>query len=419
MNQLPEAFLTRMRRQLEAEFEAYMTAMAQPPRRGGRVNGLKLSPEALFAMRPEFVPVGNEQFLLPERTAPGKDPLHCAGAYYIQELSAQMPASLLDVEPGMAVLDLCAAPGGKSAQLGQALQGQGLLVSNEIVPGRAQILCGNLERMGIENALITSMEPEALCSSTGPVFDRVLVDAPCAGEGMFRKDPQAAAEWSPEHVRSCARRQRSILMSAQKTLKPGGMLVYSTCSFSPEENEETMEWFLSACPDFTLEQCRTLYPHNSLGEGQFAALLRRQGPLLPTLWRQEKSDSCPLYEAFAKDFLKPMHGPLRLLPDGRLLRLPPLPFALTGMRILRAGLLLGEIQRGRFIPAHALALAAERPFRHSPELSLEEALRYLHGETLPADITGWCAPSYEGLPLGLAKGAGGILKNHLPKGLRM
>lgn len=419
MNQLPEAFLTRMRRQLGAEFEAYMAAMAQPPRRGGRVNGLKLSPEALFAIRPEFVPVGNEQFLLPEGTAPGKDPLHCAGAYYIQELSAQMPASLLDVEPGMAVLDLCAAPGGKSAQLGQALQGQGLLVSNEIVPGRAQILCGNLERMGIENALITSMEPEALCSSTGPVFDRVLADAPCAGEGMFRKDPQAAAEWSPEHVRSCARRQRRILMSAQKTLKPGGMLVYSTCSFSPEENEETVEWFLSACPDFTLEQCRTLYPHNSLGEGQFAALLRRQGPLLPTLWRQEKSDSCPLYEAFAKDFLKPMHGPLRLLPDGRLLRLPPLPFALTGMRILRAGLLLGEIQRGRFIPAHALALAAERPFRHSPELSLEEALRYLHGETLPADITGWCAPSYEGLPLGLAKGAGGILKNHLPKGLRM
>ena len=289
MNQLPEAFLTRMRRQLGAEFEAYMAAMAQPPRRGGRVNGLKLSPEALFAIRPEFVPVGNEQFLLPEGTAPGKDPLHCAGAYYIQELSAQMPVSLLDVEPGMAVLDLCAAPGGKSAQLGQALQGQGLLVSNEIVPGRAQILCGNLERMGIENALITSMEPEALCSSTGPVFDRVLVDAPCAGEGMFRKDPQAAAEWSPEHVRSCARRQRSILMSAQKALKPGGMLVYSTCSFSPEENEETMEWFLSACPDFTLEQCRTLYPHNSLGEGQFAALLRRQGPLLPTLWRQEKS----------------------------------------------------------------------------------------------------------------------------------
>ena len=175
MNQLPEAFLTRMRRQLEAEFEAYMTAMAQPPRRGGRVNGLKLSPEALFAIRPEFVPVGNEQFLLPEGTAPGKDPLHCAGAYYIQELSAQMPASLLDVEPGMAVLDLCAAPGGKSAQLGQALQGQGLLVSNEIVPGRTQILCGNLERMGIENALITSMEPEALCSSTGPVFDRVLL----------------------------------------------------------------------------------------------------------------------------------------------------------------------------------------------------------------------------------------------------
>ena len=171
----------------------------------------------------------------------------------------------------------------------------------------AQILCGNLERMGIENALITSMEPEALCSSTGPVFDRVLVDAPCAGEGMFRKDPQAAAEWSPEHVRSCARRQRSILMSAQKTLKPGGMLVYSTCSFSPEENEETVEWFLSACPDFTLEQCRTLYPHNSLGEGQFAALLRRQGPLLPTLWRHMQVSKC----FFQRQFRAMAKGPLR------------------------------------------------------------------------------------------------------------
>lgn len=418
---LPEAYINRMKKQLGSTFAAYMSAMEEPPRRGGRVNGLKISPKDFFALHPDFVPVGEESFLLPENFAPGKDPFHAAGLYYVQELSAQMPAPLLDVQPGMVVLDLCAAPGGKSAQLLQALQDRGLLVSNEIVPKRAQILCGNLERMGGSHMLITSMEPESLCTHTGAVFDRILVDAPCAGEGMFRKEPEAVAAWSEERVKSCATRQRSILASVQKALKPGGKLVYSTCSFSPEENEETVDWFLSEFPDFSLVSMHHMYPHDSLGEGQFAAVLEKKGELLPTVFPPEKSAQSPVYTAFEKEFLCPFQGEgiLSLLPDGRVLRLPPLPFPLKGLKVVRCGLLLGEVQKGRFTPAHALALAACRPMKHMPPLTEEEAKKYLHGETLPTGMAGWCAPALQGYPLGLAKGAGGILKNHLPKGLRL
>lgn len=419
MSVLPEAYVKRMQTQLGADFSAYMEAMDKPPRRGGRVNGLKIAPEDFFALRPEFVPVGKESFLLPEGFAPGKDPLHAAGLYYVQELSAQMPAPLLDVKPGMAVLDLCAAPGGKSAQLLQGLNDRGLLVSNEIVPRRAQVLCGNLERMGGTHTLVTSMDPESLCKHTGAVFDRILVDAPCAGEGMFRKEPEAVAAWSEEHVKSCAARQRSILLSARKALKPGGKLVYSTCSFSPEENEETVAWFLSRCPEFSLVSVHHLYPHNSLGEGQFAALLEKDGEAVHTGFSAEKSTPCPLYEEFAKAYLCKLEGSITQLPDGRVLLLPPLPFPLKGLKVIRCGLLLGEIQRGRFTPAHGLALAACRPFVTMPELTEAEADKYLHGETLPTSISGWCAPALYGHPLGLGKGAGGILKNHLPKGLRI
>ena len=224
---LPQAYLGRMKLQLGEDFPAYLAAMDQPEKRAARTNGLKLTQSALAALRPDFVPTGGEGFLLPPGFAPGKDPLHAAGAYYVQELSAQMPAGLFELTPGMAVLDLCAAPGGKSAQLAARVP-DGVLFANEIVPGRANVLMGNLERMGAKNAVVTSMDPEKLVKITGPVFDAVLVDAPCAGEGMFRKDPEAVLAWSPEHVAACAKRQRAILSSAQAALKPGGQLVYST-----------------------------------------------------------------------------------------------------------------------------------------------------------------------------------------------
>ena len=415
---LPEAYLNRMKDQLGADFDAYLRAMEEPEKRAARANGLKLTPEALGRLRLDFVPVGGEGFLLPEGFAPGKDPLHAAGAYYVQELSAQMPASLFELTPSMAVLDLCAAPGGKSAQLAAQVT-EGVLFSNEIVPGRANVLLGNLERMGVKNAVVTSMDPEKLVSLTGPVFDAVLVDAPCTGEGMFRKDPAAAREWSPEHVDACARRQRAILSSAQKALKPGGQLVYSTCSFSPAENEENVSWFLGRFPDFEWAEERRLYPHTSLGEGQYAAKLRRKGAVRETAYLSSKGDKAPLAETFLREETTGLSGPLRLLPDGRALLLPPLPCSLEGLRLLRAGLLLGDVVKGRFVPAHALAMATGLPLHRRTSVSESDALRFLRGETLSTDLSGWCAVTYQGLVLGLGKGSDGVLKNHLPKGLRI
>ena len=421
---LPQAYLERMKDQLGEAFPAYLAAMEEPAQRAARCNGLKLSPGALHALRPDFTPAGDEGFLLPEGSAPGKDPLHAAGAYYVQELSAQMPASLFDLTPGMAVLDLCAAPGGKCSQLAARVT-EGVLFANEIVPSRANVLLGNLERMGAKNAVVTAMDPEKLIARTGPVFDAVLVDAPCAGEGMFRKDPGAVAEWSKEHVLSCARRQRAILTSAQGAVKSGGQLVYSTCSFSPAENEENAAWFLREFPDFELVEERRLYPHTSLGEGQYAARFRRRGVAPETAFLPQKSDKALPAEAFLREettgLFEPvgLSGALRLLPDGRVLLTPPLPCPLDGLRLLRAGLLLGEALKGRFVPAHALAMASGLPLRQRTELCEADALRYLHGETLPAALSGWCAVTYRGLALGLGKGADGVLKNHLPKGLRM
>lgn len=414
---LPQAYLNRMKAQLGEDFDAYLAAMDEPEKRAARVNGLKLSPAELVKLRPDLIPAGGEGFLLPPGFAPGKDPLHAAGAYYVQELSAQMPAGLFELTPGMAVLDLCAAPGGKSGQLAARVP-QGVLFANEIVPNRANALLGNLERMGAKNAVVTSMDPDKLIKATGPVFDGVLVDAPCAGEGMFRKEPEAVRAWSPEHVDACSRRQRAILASAQGALKPGGQLVYSTCSFSPAENEENVRWFLKEYPDFELLEERRLYPHTSLGEGQYAARLRRKGAIPEGAFLPQRSDKAPLVQGFLEENTLGLSGPLRLLPDGRALLLPPLPCPLDGLRVLRAGLLLGEGVKGRFVPAHALAMAAGLPLRQRVELSEADALRYLHGETLPASLSGWCAVTCGGLALGLGKGADGVLKNHLPKGLR-
>ena len=415
---LPQAYLDRMKGQLGDAFDAYLFAMDQPEKRAAHTNGLKLNPAALGALRPDFTPAGGAGFLLPAGFAPGKDVLHCAGAYYVQELSAQVPADLFDLRPTMAVLDLCAAPGGKSAQLAARVP-QGVLFANEIVPNRATILLNNLERMGARNAVVTSVDPEKLIGATGPVFDAVLVDAPCAGEGMFRKEPEAVAAWSEEHVAACAKRQRAILATAQGALKPGGQLVYSTCSFSPAENGENVRWFLSEYPDFELESEQTLYPHACLGEGQYAAKLRRRGAAPDTGYLPQRSDGAPLAEGFLREETAGLGGPLRLLADGRALLLPPLPCDLAGLRVLRAGLLAGEIVKGRFVPAHALAMAAGVPLVRRTELSEADALRYLHGETLPTDLSGWCAVTHRGLALGLGKGAGGVLKNHLPKGLRL
>ena len=282
---LPNDYLARMREQLKTDFDAYCAAMDEPPKAALRVNTLKITPAefaSLCAVPLTPLSGASDGFSVPDGFRPGRDPLHAAGLYYMQEASAQAPARLLHIEPGMTVLDLCAAPGGKSTQLAARLNGTGVLVANEYVASRAQTLVGNLERMGVTNAIVTNADTETLCERLSQQFDAVLCDAPCAGEGMFRKDPRAVAEWSKEHVNACALRERGILHNAAKAVKPGGELVYSTCSFSPAEDGETVALFLQAHPDFSLTFEQTLYPHSSDGEGQYMAHFVRSGVRTPS-----------------------------------------------------------------------------------------------------------------------------------------
>lgn len=418
----PTAFLDRMQMQLGDDYGAFFAALCQPPKRSLRVNTIKTTvTDCMVEMAMPYVPNGvcQEGALTPDHFAAGKHPLHAAGLFYMQEASAQLPATLPTLPAAPVVLDLCAAPGGKSTQLAARMQG-GVLIANEIVARRAAVLTGNLERMGVTNAVVTNMEPHPLCLRLQDACDVVLVDAPCAGEGMFRKDDVAVSEWSPAHVTACAVRQRAILEDAAIAVKRGGQLVYATCSFSTQENEETVAAFLDAHPDFTCVSMQRLYPHTSLGEGQFAALLQRQGKRIPSAFHAAPSDRCAPWEAFAAE-TAPQTGQIRALPDGRVLLLPALPFSLDGLRIVRAGLLLGEQKDARFVPSHALAMAhAASPILHREPLDEAEAKRYLMGETLLRDAAkGFCAVTYLNHALGLAKAGDGMLKNHLPKGLRL
>lgn len=419
---LPKEYLDRMEQQLKSEFPAYLSAMEQPPQRALRVNTVKTDSAALsLALGGLGAPVEeiSDAYLVRDEAVNGKHPLHAAGLFYLQEASAQYPASLFTVHPEMTVLDLCAAPGGKTTQLAARMNNGGVLFSNEYVAQRANILVGNVERMGVGNTVVTNMEPKAITERLEGLCDAVLVDAPCAGEGMFRKDPDAVTQWSPMHVETCAQRQRGILADAARAVKGGGELVYSTCSFSEAENEQTVEWFLKKHPDFSLVKSRRLYPHNFPGEGQFAALLVRRGDRRPTAYLSERSDACPPYAAFSRE-LAPLGGTLRVLRDGRVLLLPPLPCSLSGLRVVRGGVLLGEVKGTRFEPSHALAmLGRTTPFLHTEPLTETEAVRYLMGEPIARTCPkGYLAVTLQGHALGLAKANDGWLKNHYPKGLR-
>lgn len=289
---LPPDFLWRMKEQLGDEFEDFYACYQGEPYRALRLNPLKgdraemlkrfCNREGSFAEDFHLTPVSWEEtgFYYEAKDSPGKSPYHDAGVYYIQEPSAMYPATRLDVdESGLKVLDLCAAPGGKSTQIAAKMNGQGILFSNEIHPVRARILSENIERMGIRNALVLNETPERLAERFPCYFDRILVDAPCSGEGMFQKNEIAVSEWSLENVELCARRQTEILKSASKMLAFGGRMVYSTCTFSKEENESVIEEFLGRHPEFALIEAKRLYPHRIKGEGHFAAVLEKRSEL--------------------------------------------------------------------------------------------------------------------------------------------
>ena len=417
-------YAQRMQELLGEEYAAYAACLREAPVRGIRVNTNKIAIEEFRAIAPfplEPVPWEASGFYIAEEK-PGRCPYHDAGLFYVQEPSAMCAAPLLRVRPGERVLDLCSAPGGKGTQLAQAMGGQGILVLNEKMPDRARILLQNVERMGVTNAVVTCADPAALASRFAGYFDKILVDAPCSGEGMLRKEEAAAAEWSEEKVRMCADRQAKILDSAARMLAPGGTLVYSTCTFSREEDEDNAARFCAEHPAFSQEEQVKLYPHRVRGEGHFAArFVREDGeparvrPAKPTADRR----AVAAWKDFAADFLLSCPEGEYLSFGDALCLVPAGLFALDGLKVLRPGLCLGTYRNGRFEPAHALALGIARTnFARVVDCSEEEIARYLRGEELSADGKGWCAVAYRGWPVGLGKLSAGRLKNHYPKGLR-
>ena len=427
---LPQAFLDRMKEQLGGEYQAFLDTLDRPRAVALRFNPLKGNAPALpFTGDP--VPWEPQGYYYDPTARPGLHPFHEAGVYYLQEASAMAPVSLLDPQPGERVCDLCAAPGGKSTQIAGRMAGKGFLLCNEFSPKRAKILSRNVERLGIFNALVTNETPQRLADRFPGCFDRVLIDAPCSGEGMFRKEEAAVTDWSQETVEMCARRQAEILESGSRMVRPGGLLVYSTCTFAPEEDELAVEAFLKTHPDFSLEavdapwfDCVTpgmyrMWPHKLLGEGHFAAVLRRagddgeetdlaRGEKLPREWSAFARElDIRLPEGKAVLFGQSLYWVPEELPD------------LRRLKVLRPGLELGVCKKDRFEPAHALALWLDT-CANVQELSADspELAAYMHGDVVPSQKKGWCLVTAGGYSIGWGKGDGKVLKNHYPKGLR-
>lgn len=438
---------------LQDEYDAFIRSYEEEKNQGLRINTLKISIDEFLQINPfttEKIPWVKEGYFYPNNERPGKHPYHEAGLYYIQEPSAMAVGELVDPKPGEYILDLCAAPGGKTTHLASKMNGEGLLVSNEIHPQRAKILSQNVERMGIKNAIVTNETPERLAARFPSFFDRILVDAPCSGEGMFRKDEEARLHWSPDNVTLCANRQDDILEYAQSMLKPGGRLVYSTCTFSPEENEGTINRFLEKYPHFEIEQVEVyegfsqgradwvenaasnieqtirIWPHLVKGEGHYIAVLKKKdGDEAPRMkYPKQKLDPKMMkaYQDFAGETLNIMPFGYFLAFNDQLYGLPEEVPTLEKLKVLRPGLHLGTFKKNRFEPSHALALALRKDEAKSvSNLSADsdEIISYLKGEVLQASgPKGWHLITVDGYSIGWGKLAGNMMKNHYPKGLR-
>jgi NOL1/NOP2/fmu family ribosome biogenesis protein len=355
----------------------------------------------------------------------GSHPFHAAGLYYLQEPTAMAVAEIAEIEPGAHVLDLAASPGGKSTQITSALGATGLLVANEILPSRIKGLGENLERWGTVNAIITNRTPAQL-ESLGPVFDRVVVDAPCSGEGLFRRDPDARGEWSPKRVQGSARRQREILASAVKLLAPGGKLIYSTCTFNRTENEDAIADLLDSHKSLQVEQTLRLWPHQVRGEGHSITRLGN-GPVIqptgtsvpPRQLPSESAWSTFASQMFESDPINAWSGKL-VECNGRVALEPIDSVASAITRSVRSGLWLGDVKPGRFEPSHSLALAVDpKLVRNRLDLSIDDAHRWIAGDPLQADgPPGWILITVTSFALGWGKRTGTTVKNHYPHGLR-
>jgi 16S rRNA C967 or C1407 C5-methylase (RsmB/RsmF family)/NOL1/NOP2/fmu family ribosome biogenesis protein len=469
---LPGAFEARMRELLGPEAPAFFDTYRRPPQRAVRANPLKLDPASLpelLGIPPDPVPWCPEAWFLPEGVRVGDTLAHAAGLGYVQEPSALAVGEALDVRPGQRVLDLAAAPGGKTTLVAGRLGGDGVVVANEVQRGRVQALADNLDRWGSPRTVLAGETVARLAEALPGAFDRVLLDAPCSGEGLFRRNPAAAAQWRPGHVGGSAERQRGLLADAARLVRPGGVLVYSTCTFAPEENEQQVGGFLAANPAWELlpipmhpgftpgrpdwspggppELSRTvrLWPHHLRGEGHFIAKLGRsadqgESGTLPSRSRAPRRGKVPdrehggarmstaprgaqavaeAWRGFVDDALERDPGEVTVVGE-RAYLVPDPEVAGAGVRLVRPGLLVGRARPGRFEPAHALGMAAGVVIaRRVRVVDDREAAAWVRGETLGWDgPAGWVLVSWSGWPLGWGRGAGGTLKNHYPKGLR-
>ncbi len=445
---LPLEFQNRMKEMLGGEYDRFVSACDNELFRGMRVNTLKTDKNFLFeklGFVPKSSPFCNDSFYIPnEIKSFGNHPLHHAGAYYIQEPSAASAVEIMDIKEGDRVLDLCAAPGGKTTQIAAKLNGEGLIWSNEYVKSRTTSLISNIERMGIKNAVVSNTHPEELCERLSGFFNKILVDAPCSGEGMFRKEPEALLNWSVENSKTCGERQLGILNSAKKALRKGGILCYSTCTFSYFENEEVIDRFLSENPDFELIdmpfsfgtagftkyapntpdiiKTRHIFPQDG-GEGHYIALMRKKDDShngeIPILKPKKSSQKDIADEFIAENFDGISPENVHLIGE-KVYISSFVPDIKCG--ILRSGVLAGEIKGKRFEPSHNLYSAYGKQAKNRLNLPLadERVEKYLHGEEIECEeISGYTALLLEGIPLSFGKASNGRLKNHYPKGLRI
>lgn len=445
---LPIEFKKRMSEILGEEYESFIASYSEEPSRSFRINTNKISIENFE----KIAPFGGKKIDYAESgyyfdcDKIGNHPYHHAGMIYVQEPSAMSAVASVKIQPDWNILDLCAAPGGKSTQA--AMQNpEGVLVSNEIIPSRCKILTGNIERIGLGNVITTCADVEKIASLYGEVFDLVIVDAPCSGEGMFRKDENARKEWSTENVSHCAERQIEILEKIKTTVKPGGFLLYSTCTFSLEENEKTVDKFLCENSDFSLVEveekiekatadginfdscktknisyCRRFYPHLAKGEGQFVALMKKTDGCAfekfpPTALTEIPKNEQKIIFDFLDETLTNYDKKSVKKYKENFVYFPsdfPVPNG-----AFSCGITIGSLQKNYIKPHHQFFTAMGNFFKQKIELDIESAKKYIHGETVSCEFqSGWCAVTIEGCTLGGAKAVGGTAKNHYPKGLR-
>ena len=456
--EFPISFTEKMKAILQDEYEDFLKGYDRTRHYGLRVNRTKITAEQFEKISMcdlEQVPWIDNAFEYEDSVSPAKHPYYFAGMYYLQEPSAMTPANLLPVEPGDRVLDICAAPGGKATELGAKLNHTGLLVANDISNSRAKALLKNIELFGIPNVLVTSEPPEKLAEKFPTFFDKILIDAPCSGEGMFRKNPGMMKDWETYGPKHYSGLQQSIVPHTIRMLKPGGMLLYSTCTFSPEENEGTVKFMLDLDPDLEvveipnryegfapgrpeliedgiedLKKCVRIWPHKMNGEGHFIALLRKKdrGEVIEKKVKSKKEKALPpLVEEFMKDCTYPINGSDLEIQEDRVYVMPDGIKGIKGLRFLRSGLLLGTLTKDRFEPSQAFAMVLKKEqYKAVIDLSSMDhrVIRYLKGETIDVDDLplkrqkGWQLVCVDGYPLGWGKLVNGSLRNKYLPGWR-